>query len=132
LTRLAQVLLNEPQNLYPGDLQLLGKLLAQSRLIGKKRGPKSAPIETRTILAAEMYRAITKRGPQIKALVAHGRIVAFAADLPSLSGITAATLPDREARIKAVADFGNVTVEQLERHLKHGPHKPAKRKPAKR
>ena len=132
LALLAGVLKHEPQNLSGGDLQLLGELFEQSKLIAmnpqkKKRGPKSRPVETRLIRAAEVYRAISKRGPQIKALIVAGRVVAFAADPPSFSGVTAETLVDRQARIKAAADFADVTVEQLEQHFKRGRRRPAKR-----
>jgi hypothetical protein len=138
LMRLAQVLLNQPQNLYPGDLQLLGKLLAQSKLVGN-RGPKSAPIATALDRAAAMYRDKSRHAAQIGKLRAADRDLVIAAEAP-LFGVTAEQyekqLFDKATRFKAAADFASgfvtVTAKQLEDRLKRGPRKPAKRKPAKR
>ena len=85
-----------------------------------------APVATRLKRAEEVYRAIRNDGPQIKKLSADGRVMAIAADplfcciTAEFCGFTAEPLVDRQAAIKAAADFANVTVEQLEQHLKRG------------
>jgi hypothetical protein len=130
LTWLARVLSREPHHLYPGDLQLLGKLLARSRLIAKDRGPKSSPIAAGLNRAVELYRARSEGAAAIKRLGAGDRTAAIAAEA-SFHGLMPSQferyLFDRETRVKMAADFANVTVEQLEQRLKRGPRKPAKR-----
>jgi hypothetical protein len=127
---LARVLLHEPHHFYPGDLQLLGKLLERSKLIAKKRGPKSRPTETRINMAAEVYRAMSRRATHIKRLSAADRAAAISADA-LFHGLKVEQferhLFDLATRIKAAAEFGKVSIKQLEQHLKRGPRRPAKR-----
>jgi hypothetical protein len=132
LAPLAQILLGGPPNLCPEDLQLLGKLFKQTKLIAKKRGPKSRPIAVRLGRAAAYYSGLTKRTTEIKKLSPADRAAAIAADAflvyaSFMCRPEQVDLFDRATRINAAADFGKVTVRQLEDHLKRGPRPPAKR-----